>query len=131
MDIVEKIHNEIDSAQDRILNEALNLIENSEHIEASIKKSERLKNLGFTKSSFVVSTEEEIKKLNEAKEKATLVKMYKESYPFLKFITEEEFDIICKKYDLIYAPVDSYCKDVPDKNIIEIENAQELKPIHT
>jgi hypothetical protein len=39
----------------------------------------------------------------------------------------EEFDRICEKYDLVYARVERYLKDVPEKNISEIENAQPLR----
>jgi len=127
MDIVEKIHAEIDSAQDRILKEALDFIENGVYIEDASEKSERLKKLGFVNTPFVHDNEEKIKKLAEFKRKANLVKYYTDNYPFLKFITEEEFDVICKKYDLIYAPANSYRKDIPEKNLIEIENAQPIK----
>ena len=52
---------------------------------------------------------------------------YKEAYPFLKFLTEEKLEEICEKYNLIYAPVQNYIEDVPQKNLKEIAAAQELK----
>jgi hypothetical protein len=135
-ELVLKIHNEIDTAQDRLLQEAEATIQNmSISGECDIElKAERLRKIGFTASEIVQKadeiSEDRINKrilLAKTREGAKLIKHYKDIYPYLKFITEDELDRICDKYNLIHAPVSAYTKDVPDKNLIEIENAQELK----
>jgi hypothetical protein len=63
---------------------------------------------------------------DDAKNKSDLIVHYRTRYPFLKFLTLEELERICDKYDLVYAPVQNYKKDVPEKNLRDIENAQPL-----
>lgn len=139
MTTVEKIHQEIDTAQFRILDNALQTIkESNEKISKPLNllesKGERLRKLGFENTELgqmAVRTDNEkerLKAINKDKTKeAQRVNYYVNTYPFLKFITESEMDRICKKYNLIYAKVDAYAKDVPEKNLKEIENAQTLK----
>lgn len=134
--IIKEIHDSFDSAQDRLLKEAISVLsfvkeDGSFEIE---DKAERLKKLGFTSSLVVkefekISVEREKKNhfIVKTKKEAELINYYKYTYPFLKFLTEGELDRICNKYNLIYAPVGNYKEDVPDKNLREIENAQPLK----
>jgi hypothetical protein len=143
--LVDEIHNEFDTAPTRLLEQALEVINKEEKSKILLNsnvedKAERLSKLGF-KNINLVKQLEEVKEFNSEKEKviklqlseAELIKHYSDRYPFLKFLTESELDRICEKYNLIYAPVDKYLKNVPDKNLEEIENAQELhrddKPI--
>lgn len=124
--LVQKIHEDFDSAQDRLLAEAQNILE----IPSDYKreKAQRLLNLGFEKSSLVVNHKLVTKINSEAKSAAQLIEDYKENYSELKFITEKELDRICKKWKLIYAPVKNYKKDIPEKNLSEIENVKPLNP---
>lgn len=125
--IVAEIHSEFDTAEDRLLEQADNLLrELNIDTEKSIEqKAQRLSSLGFTKSAPV----EWIKNNSSVKirEQAELIKYYKQNYPFQKFLTEQELERICKKYNLVFAPVGNYIKDVPEKNIKEIETASQLK----
>lgn len=121
-EIVKEIHHAFDSAQERLLLEAKEII-NSTFID---NKAERLEKAGFINSERVVSYNKNKKRLVENKEQADLIEYYKATYPFHKFITEEELDRICHKYKLIYAPIENYLKDVPEKNIVDIENAKSL-----
>jgi hypothetical protein len=59
-------------------------------------------------------------------EQAKLIEAYKRIYPFQKFLTIEELDRICNKYNLVYAPVANYIGEVPRKNAAEIAAAPEL-----
>lgn len=139
--LVDKIHNEFDTAPERLLKEALEIInENSKQkvvIDTTLEnKASRLQALGFKNVS-------EVKKLTQVadhnKEKDRVINMnlktaegikyYSDKYPFLKFLTEDELNRICSKYGLIYAPVSHYKMAVPDKNLSEIENAQKLDPM--
>lgn len=136
MNIVEKIHREIDTAQDRLLNEAVSVIENTEIPEETKveSKAARLRRIGFTSSPVVkkASRLEKVraskeKEIQLSKEKAELIRYYKKEYPFHKFLTEEELDRICDKYDLVYASVEKYIKDIPEKNLRDIETMKEIR----
>lgn len=135
-ELITEIHNAFDSAQDRLLqqaNEVLNEIKIPE-ISDEENKADRLSAIGFTNSkpvNNVLKLKQERKEnasvLVKTREEAELINYYKTTYPFLKFLTEAELDRICGKYNLIYAPVGNYIEDVPDKNLAEIERAQKLK----
>lgn len=136
--LIEEIHNEFDTAPQRLLDEALAIIETNTvkvTLESEIEnKANRLEKIGFV-SNALVHKKNEINKRNEEKlniikltqDEANLIKYYSETYPFLKFLTESELDRICDKYGLVYAPVGNYRMPVPDKNLSEIETAQPLK----
>lgn len=125
--IVAEIHNEFDTAEDRLLGEADSLLsELNLETEASMQsKAARLSNLGFVNSEPVKWVKEN--SLVKTKTQAELIRYYKQAYPFQKFLTEGELDRICKKYNLVHAPVSNYIKDVPEKNLFEIENVSTLK----
>lgn len=138
--LVREIHNEFDTAEDRLLEQADKLLKELEvPIMADVeRKAERLKKLGFNNSETVKRAEvigekisEQNRKLVSTKEQAELIKYYKQNYPFQKFLTEGELKRICNKYGLIFAPVSKYQKDVPNKNLSEIECAPPLKNIDT
>lgn len=135
MTTIEKIHMEFDTAQDRLLEEAKKILATTT-IDGNIaieSMALRLRRIGFVNTP-VAKKADEIgeqkvlvsKKLVSTKKEAEKIEYYKQKYPFLKFLTTEELDRICKKYDLVYAPIEYYVKDVPEKNINDIENAQSL-----
>lgn len=135
--IVAEIHNEFDTAEDRLLKQAeMLLTELNIPTESSIeKKAETLKSLGFVNSETVKQAEKlsttrkkEEERLVATKELAETIQYYKQNYPFQKFLTESELERICKKYNLVFAPVANYIKDVPEKNINEINKCPSLKP---
>jgi hypothetical protein len=55
-----------------------------------------------------------------------LIRGFTTKYPLEKFITVEELDRICEKYDLIHAPIVNYVKDIPEKNLLEIKRCKPL-----
>lgn len=138
--LIEMIHNEFDTAPERILKQAMEIInkesENKSELKSTIvEKALRLKSLGFEKNGLVHNlgkTEEKIRQsdisISMNSDLAHKVSYYSKTYPFLKFLPESELDRICDKYGLVYAPVKHYKMPVPDKNLREIENAQPLKP---
>lgn len=126
-ELVLKIHNDIDTAQDKLLSEAMIILKEMEVPKTTLSKMLRLKNLGFTKTTVVVETERKIEFSKEMLDRSNIINHYKKTYPFLKFLTVDEFDNICDKYNLIYSNVSNYIKDVPDDNILEIESCQKLK----
>lgn len=114
--IIAEIHNDFDTASERLLNEAKEIL--SKGIDT---KGQRLKELGFVSANAVVVFEkaeaEKIEKTNLAEK----IEYYRMWYPHNKFITEKEVKAICKKYGLLYAEVSYYKGDVPEKNLREIE----------
>lgn len=125
--LIAEIHAEFDTAQDRLLKEAKKVLSNGN--EAVVSISDRLKAIGFTSTPTAKHGSVVKKKLVESSDEARLIEYYSKEYPFLKFLTESELDRICKKYNLVYAPSDRYTEEVPEKNITDIENAQQLKEI--
>ena len=137
MNTVEKIHHEIDTASENLLNYTRSILESTKlkkYDSEKKSKAERLIKLGFTQSEEVkeykkildenLSTTSTIK---EHKTLADLITYYQETYPFFKFLTTNQLNAICNKYKLIYAPVENYTKNIPNKNLLELENAQEIK----
>ncbi len=137
--LIKKLHAEVDNAEDRLLKEADEVLEKAlegtqiQTLSSLKEKAERLEKIGFGSAEAVqeynrVKDQEEERyfKILRAKERAELIKYYKQNYPFQKFITEEELDRLCVKYNLIHAPVANYIKQVPEKNLKEIENAKQL-----
>lgn len=132
---VEEIHAEIDSAQDRILDAADKLLaELKIPTETQLeKKASLMEELGFKNSVTVKQAEILKNNTNNILEKravteneANKLKYYIQTYPFQKFLTLEEMETICNKYNLVMAPVENYIKDVPEKNLLEIKNAKKL-----
>lgn len=134
--LITEIHNEFDTAEDRLLEQADNLLaELNVPTETEIEqKAATLKNLGFINSETVVHAnrlseyrEKQKQTLVTTREQAELIRYYKQTYPFQKFLTEMELERICEKYNLVFAPVANYIKDVPEKNIKEISSCASLK----
>ncbi len=135
-ELIDEIHHEFDSAQDRLLIQAEDILKAIDIPDKTNmeRQAERLKSIGFINTPTVSKGDElkkqrqdNIQKVVETKEQADTIQYYKQTYPFLKFITEDELNRICQKYGLIHAPVGNYIKEVPEKNIRNIERAQALK----
>lgn len=135
-EIIAEIHGAFDGAEDYLLKEAERIL--AMPIAGTdtriIQKAERLEKLGFKQSPEVIKASAARDSIATAKRHkeisnvlAELIRYYKQAYPFLKFLTIEEMESICEKYGLVHAPVSAYRGDVPDKNLLEIERAQEIK----
>lgn len=125
-----KIHADFDSAEDRILAECQRILSEAQvPTETQVeRKADKLRALGFVNSETVAVAETLKKRRAEAereirlvKSEADLITELKMHYPLDKFVTLKELERICEKYNLIYAPVSKYAKDVPEKNVIEME----------
>ena len=122
--LIETIHAEFDGAQDRLLKDALRVLEQPT---LDIQHGERLEAVGFKNVPLAKSARDKRETIELNKSMADKIRYYNQHYPLLKFITEEELDRICEKYKLIRAGVDRYMKDIPVKNLKDIEYAQILK----
>lgn len=126
--LINEIHNEFDTAEDRLLQQAdavlgeLN-IQRQSQIENVANLSE---SIGFINSPVVKKAKDLQSKISVTRDQAETIRHYKQEYPLLKFLTENELEKICDKYNLVFAPIVRYIKDVPEKNLIEIKNAKPL-----
>ncbi len=117
-EVIAEIHNDFDTAGEKILADAKAILAEAT---PDPEKALRLKNLGFTKSAPAWELEKSLKKKREMQELAKLVEYYQVRYPSYKFITKDVVDAICSKYGLVFADVERYIGDVPEKNIAEME----------
>lgn len=123
-EIIEEIHSSFDNAQEELLQQAMKIINDTKSNLSS--KAERLEAIGFTASELVKRNKANKGTILESSNDAELVNYYKQNYPFQKFLKVSQLEEICKKYNLIFAPISSYKEDVPDKNLSEIENSKVL-----
>jgi hypothetical protein len=121
-ELIEEIHFEFDSATERLLSEAKEILANSSGI--AKEKAERLKRLGFNSAKPVAETKEQEEVEKKSNDLANKIVYFQQFYPSNKFITEQEAERICKKYGLALGPVGRYIGDVPEKNLREIEQFQ-------
>lgn len=110
-----EIHNEFQTASEKLLASAMEVINQSGANLAD--KVARLEKAGF-KNSVEVKRFEQVKVTHE---QAGLIQYYQQRYPDNKFITEQQVEAICKKYKLECAPVDRYKGFVPDAKLKQIE----------
>lgn len=123
--IIEQIHNEFFTEVDRLLEYCGIQKSMTTEEEAALDKSERLSELGFHNSLAHEKAEPVRQAAKEDYLKSELkeaIEYFSNKYPQYKFITEDSVRKICVKYNLYYGSVRNYIGDVPEKNLIEIEN---------
>ena len=114
---VEQIHNEFNTACDRLLKEAYDIIAKAD--EKVISKGNDLRQLGFSNA---VGVKEAILAKNitdKQKVIANLIKSYERISHLYKFITRSEVEKLCAKYNLVCGPLNCYTGFVPQKNLDE------------
>lgn len=116
--LVEEIHNTFNIASEKLLANAQEILNQSGTI--PMEKAERLKAIGFVNANEVKKWD----KIKMTKELADRIRYYQMAYPMNKFITEEQVKMICKKYNLVCAPVNAYSGFVPETKLKQIENFQ-------
>lgn len=119
-EIIQRIHNEFNTSGERLLIEAKKIIEDCKEYQTD--KAERMQALGFYNTEVVKNLKEARNKEYKALKLAQTVEYYSLHYPNNKFITEEEVQKICSKYNLVYGEVRLYKGDIPEKNLKEIES---------
>lgn len=103
---IAEIHNEFFTAGDKILKEALDILEPNKFL---MDKARILERAGFKSSVEVVKA----KSLSVTQEQADIIKQYQVCFPNNKFITDEQVKTINEKYGLVCAPIDRYTGFVP------------------
>jgi len=136
---VEQIHKEFDDAEQLVLEKCNELINSTKYkVEAQLEvKAKMLLDLGFVNAEPVKQLRKLRKNNNHKKNILYLTKaqrdtilQLKQEYPLEKYITVDMLEHICKKYNLIHAPVENYTRDVPEKNVLEMQNARPLHSDH-
>lgn len=115
--IIAEIHESFDSAADRLLAEAKQILENL----PEVSKGERLKNIGFIRAEKAVEAQSVLIEREQRKYISEMVEYCQSAYPNNKYITQQEVERICKKYGLLFGDTEYYISDVPEKNLSEIE----------
>lgn len=118
--LIAEIHNDFDSAEERLLKEAQLIISNDD--KAAKLKADRVSKLGFGSAKAAKDAKEISKQKSKASELVSTINYFKQNYPFNKFITEPEVKKLCEKYNLLLGDACDYIGDIPEKNLCEIEN---------
>lgn len=114
-----EIHKEFDTAGQKLLEEAQEIILKSES--STIDKAKRLISLGFKQTKEAAEGDRIIKQSAASKEVLKLVRHYRSRYPNNKFISDEQVKAICYKYNLVCGGVSRFKGFVPEKNLLQIE----------
>jgi hypothetical protein len=125
----EQIHQEFYSAEDRLLDEAKDLIENPKI--KQMLRAERFSKIGFSSAKPVKEMEEIFFATQKASKTISAIEYFRIHYPNNKFITEDEVVKICKKYALLLGDAVNYIGDIPEKNLYEIEHFKLRKEDYT
>lgn len=119
MTTVQQIHNEFFTASDRLLAEAKELVKNPQ-VE-KFQLAERLNRIGFGSCKTAKAAQEIALKHSSSQSTIDTIMYFKTKYPNYKFITRDEVDAICRKYNLLLGDCSNYIGEVPEKNLREIE----------
>lgn len=130
----EDIHNEMIDGLELIFGKDFNLekskISELEDANKEVKKKASiLKRLGFKNTPTAKNVEtldiqiaEKEDKIKLSQKEIELTNKYRIEYPGYKFIPDSVFDQVCEKYDLYTALPERYIKEIPNKNLEEIDN---------
>jgi len=114
-----QIHADFYGAEERLFVEAIGLTQNSVPNKGLVS---RFKKIGFGN----VKTVKEVAKLESKKsvsEKViSTIEYFRTYYPQYKFITESEVKILCEKYGLLLGDAANFTGDMPEKNLVDVEN---------
>lgn len=116
---IQEIHKRVDMSSDKALAEARQILFDLEKKDDT--KAGRLEKLGFRN----IESVKELQRIRKDKEKYKKIRdsieHYSAKYPFNKFITGEEAESVCNKYNLYIADVAFFKGFVPERNLSEME----------
>lgn len=120
---IEEIHEDFDSAQEKLLTEAKDILKSADKKTMKrIKLADKVKNLGFTRSKTVEDLREISDEIGEKEKLAKLIEHYSVHYPTYKFITQDKLREICKKYGLVFGEAEWFVGEIPEKNMQDMVN---------
>lgn len=115
--IIEKIHHEASTAEQKLLIEADRILKKASNKE-DVERINKLQTLGFYQFKDAVEmSPEQVRKIEYLKK---LIQTYQIKAPTAKFMTDEAVHELCEKYGLIQAPVSCYIDRIPERNQKEI-----------
>lgn len=116
---IQEIHKTVDMSSDKALEEARKILFNID--KANDTKAARLEKLGFTGIESVKQLQELKKEKERFQKIRDSIEAYQKKYPFNKFITKQEANSVCEKYNLYIADVPFFKGFVPERNLQEME----------
>lgn len=123
---VEQIHNEFLTAGDRLLKEALTVLE-APPIENE-NKAKNLHKFGFVQQGLAKEYSNQQNRKAHANVNQEAVLGVRDLYPTHKWITSIIAIDICKKYNLVLGEVNQFTGFVPEKNLNDIAKFFEMYP---
>lgn len=118
--VIEKIHNEFETASDKALSEANAILSGIKNIPR--EKAELMRKLGFFNANEVHKADQQDAIIDRSRNRAEIINEYSEKYPQYKFIFWDQVEAICVKYNLLCGTSGLYKGDIPYKNLEEINN---------
>ena len=85
-------------------------------------RARRIEALGFRSHQSVVELRTLTKDKAEANKIKEVVQYYSTTYPMYKYITKALLQRVCQKYDLVVGQASLFLADIPESNLINIEN---------
>jgi len=126
--LIKEIHDDFYTEVDRLLAEA-NIQQTIDKDENLIERAKRLERLGFSNVKIVTKANAQIKSAStieinniERNRLIEAITYFTQKYPQYKFITRASVIKLCQKYNLVLGSVEQYTGNVPEKNLLEIEN---------
>ncbi len=116
--VVKDIHNAFNVAGGRLLNEAKEIVAGLKVVNED--KVTKLNKFGFRSVPEVTEAAEIVMARREKEETAKALEYFLIHFPQYKFITTEEAQRICKKYNLYIGDVSQFKGFVPEKNLNQI-----------
>lgn len=115
----EVIHQEFYSAGEKALQEAKDILAKPSPDDSRAKRMMKL-GFGTTKDCREVKDHEQLR--GKSKELIQTILYFQSHYPNNKFITPEAVKEICAKYSLLLGDANNYHGEIPEKNLVDIEN---------
>lgn len=116
---VKEIHADFYEAEERLFVEAVGL---QSRPMPPKKLAERYRDAGFGNVKPVKTYLAEDSKRKSCDDLIQCIEYFRVNYPNYKFITETEVKKLCEKYSLLLGEASKYTGDMPEKNLIDVEN---------
>lgn len=121
-EIVQQIHKEFETASDVLVAECDRFIQSISS--PNFEKAQRLERIGFKNVKEVAEIKSIAAELSAKQSVREVVNCYRMKYPNNKFITEDQVQQICEKYNLVNGPIERYKGFVPETKLSQIEAFQ-------
>lgn len=114
-----QIHEDFYGAEERLFVEAIGLTQNSIPGKSLVP---RFQKIGFKNVKAVKETAALEQKKAASESVISAIEYFRTYYPQYKFITEAEVKKLCEKYGLVLGDAVNFTGDMPEKNLVDVEN---------